>query len=92
MKMILRHLQAAPAPPSDRTELTVPAALDRLLLECLEKEPSKRPASAAELGQRLAAIELAEPWSRARAAVWWEAHAGAKRAPVDDALASTMAS
>ena len=92
MKMILRHLQAAPAPPSDRTELTVPAALDRLLLECLEKEPSKRPASAAELGQRLAAIELAEPWSRARAAVWGEAHAGAKRAPVDDALASTMAS
>lgn len=36
--MIAKHLHEQPVAPSRRTELAVPAALDRLVLACLVKE------------------------------------------------------
>lgn len=42
----------------------VPPALDRLLQQCLAKNPAHRPASAMELARGLAAIEQAERLSR----------------------------
>ncbi|MFQ5601399.1 MAG: serine/threonine-protein kinase, partial [Candidatus Krumholzibacteriia bacterium] len=42
MKMLLRHAQDTPVPPSMRTELPIPSALEKLLLSCLEKDPAGR--------------------------------------------------
>jgi serine/threonine-protein kinase len=70
--MMVAHVKNAPQPPSRRTELAVPPALDEIVLACLAKEPSKRPASAETLVERLARIELERPWTRERAAGWWE--------------------
>jgi serine/threonine-protein kinase len=59
---------------SERTKLEIPAGLDRLILDCLAKDPAKRPASAAAVADRLDAIPLADRWNRARAAEWWLSH------------------
>lgn len=73
--ILVQHAKDPPPPPSSRTELEIPAALESLVLQCLEKRPEARPQSAHELGQRLAACSTSLPaWSAERAAHWWRAH------------------
>jgi serine/threonine-protein kinase len=74
LQMLARHLQDSPVPPSRRTELAVPAALDRLVLACLAKQPADRPRSAAEVARALDAIE-AGAWTPEQAGDWWDLHA-----------------
>jgi serine/threonine-protein kinase len=72
IQMIARHLHDAPVPPSRRSELPVPAALDELVLACLAKKPEDRPPSAAALARSLAAIDGAGRWDEELAMGWWE--------------------
>jgi serine/threonine-protein kinase len=74
LKMIADHLGTLPVPPSERTELDVPKALDDVILACLEKDPNRRPQSADELSQRLATCEGMSPWTPQRAQEWWDLH------------------
>ncbi len=71
MQVVLDHIQTAPIPPSQRTELEIPSALEEIILSCLEKKPEKRPQTALELGARLAACEIREPWTQEDAQHWW---------------------
>ena len=57
LQTILKHLQQPAGPPSRATDRSIPSALDEVVLACLAKRPEERPASAAELSQRLSAIE-----------------------------------
>ena len=68
---IAAHLQTPPVPPSTQAGLPIPEELERLVMQCLEKEPSDRPASARELRHRLRAIEVELPWTPADATRWW---------------------
>jgi eukaryotic-like serine/threonine-protein kinase len=72
IQMIARHLHDAPVPPSRRSELPVPAALDALVLACLAKKPDGRPPSAGDLARSLAAIEEGGTWDEEQAARWWQ--------------------
>ncbi len=54
IQMVLKHLQAEPVPPSQRTTNPIPEALERIVLDCLAKHPSDRPSDARELARRLA--------------------------------------
>jgi serine/threonine-protein kinase len=72
-RLIAKHMQEAPVPPSRRTELDVGPALERAILACLAKRPEDRPQSAAELDRLLAGIEI-EPWSEEEATQWWRQH------------------
>ena len=74
MGLLLHHTQTPPVPPSARTELPIPDALDRLILSCLEKDRALRPQSARELSCRLADIEGADGWTEALARDWWGRH------------------
>jgi serine/threonine-protein kinase len=74
LQMMAKHLRAEPVPPSQRTALPIPAALERLVLACVAKKPEDRPRGAAELARALSDIE-GERWSEERAAEWWKAHA-----------------
>ena len=56
IKVMSDHVHTPPPPPSSRSEAPIPPELDALILECLEKEPEQRPASASALQARLQAI------------------------------------
>jgi serine/threonine-protein kinase len=74
MGLLLQHAQAPPTPPSARTDLPIPTALDDLVLSCLAKDPAKRPQSARELSLRLAEVPGASAWTQDRARDWWVTH------------------
>jgi len=72
--MLLQHLEAPPVPPSERSELPVPAEWDRIILACLEKDPARRPPDAGVLGEMLMDVRGPVDWSRTMAQRWWESH------------------
>jgi hypothetical protein len=74
MRLILHHAQTPPIPPSARVELPIPAAIDRLVMACLEKDPRARPQTAKELSRRLAEIGGLNAWTDERAREWWMTH------------------
>jgi tRNA A-37 threonylcarbamoyl transferase component Bud32 len=71
MDMAVAHLTQPPDPPSMHAELPVPAALDALVMHCLEKDPGDRPQTALALREGLLAIDI--DWDNARATSWWDA-------------------
>jgi serine/threonine-protein kinase len=74
--MLMQHVQDEARPPSEVSELAIPPELDRLVLDCLAKDPDDRPADAAVLYRRLADCPLPDPWDRDRAVGWWSLHLG----------------
>ena len=74
MEILMQHTQAVPVPPSARTEMQVPPALDDLVLMCLAKNPDDRPASANTLAEALRSIATGSSWTTARAQEWWNLH------------------
>jgi serine/threonine-protein kinase len=75
MQQLLRHAHDLPVPPSQRSELAIPASLDQVVLACLAKHPDQRPPSAGEVGRRLLdAIPEGERWTDERAEHWWQRH------------------
>ena len=73
MSMALKHVQAQPDPPSPRTELPIPADLERIVMRCLEKKPADRPAGARDVAELLRACDV-PGWTEAQAVEWWQRH------------------
>jgi eukaryotic-like serine/threonine-protein kinase len=71
MQIVARHVSSDPAPPSRHSTFDVSPALDRLVLACLEKKPSRRPSTARELCDRLGECEVESAWTREDARKWW---------------------
>jgi serine/threonine-protein kinase len=85
------HLHTPPEPPSQRLA-GVPADLEAVILQCLEKDPSRRPAGAHELRRQLEGCQDFGGWTSDRARAWWEGHREALAAvtlPVDDEVTLT---
>ncbi len=74
MKMFLQHLQTPPLPPSQRTELFIPAEVDAFVLACLEKDPSRRPQNAEALLRLLEQPRATASWTNDAARTWWQRH------------------
>jgi serine/threonine-protein kinase len=72
LRTMVMHLNEEPVPPSQRTEIEIPAALEQIIMQCLEKDPAHRPQTAEELSMALAACETVPVWDREKAARWWE--------------------
>jgi eukaryotic-like serine/threonine-protein kinase len=73
LKVITQHLQAAPVPPSERTEFPIAATLEHVVLACLAKKPEDRPQTARRLAQSLEAID-GMTWGQEEAVRWWSVH------------------
>jgi eukaryotic-like serine/threonine-protein kinase len=65
-----QHLHQKPEPLAQRGHAISPE-LDAIVLACLEKDPARRPQSAAELRRQLEACAV-EPWTGERARAWWQ--------------------
>ena len=61
MQMAVAQVSERPLPPSQRTRQPIPKALEALVMQCLEKLPEKRPASAVVLLAALKSLDLGEP-------------------------------
>jgi serine/threonine-protein kinase len=73
-ELLIDHLKATPAPPSQVSELPIPAEFDEIVLKCLEKKPEDRYPSAAGLESALRTIPNEGPWSQEKARAWWSLH------------------
>jgi hypothetical protein len=60
--------------------MTIPKALDDLVMSCLAKDRANRPQSARELSLRLEEVEGAHTWTQDRARQWWTKHQPANAA------------
>ena len=80
------HLHTKPEPPSKRLDEPLPADLEALVLDCLEKDPARRPAGARELRLRLEACAAFGGWTDEDARAWWEKNAAATAPSLSDAL------
>jgi serine/threonine protein kinase len=67
-----QHLLQQPVPLSTRG-VVVPAELEAVVLACLDKNPERRPQTAAELRRKLEACTV-EPWDNESARAWWIEH------------------
>jgi serine/threonine-protein kinase len=74
------HLHTTPVPPSQRLGAPLPAGLEDVLLRCLEKDPGRRPRTARELGEALAAAG-AGSWTAEDARAWWTVRGARLREP-----------
>jgi serine/threonine-protein kinase len=71
------HIHTKPEPPSRHLEEPVPADLEALVLDCLEKDPARRPAGAREVRRRLEDCAAFGRWTEEDARDWWEKNAAA---------------
>lgn len=67
---IIAQTTEQPVTPSARTSMPVPPELDRIILDCLEKSPERRPQTVRELLERLVKIDDGA-WNRERSREWW---------------------
>ncbi len=80
LEIVSRQLADAPVPPSMRTSRSIPGSLEAVVMRCLEKEPERRPQSAAQLCDVLDSLDGIEAWSESDARRWWTERAPELRA------------
>jgi serine/threonine protein kinase len=73
IEICMKHVNRQPSPPSESRGESIAEDLERLILECLEKNPARRPQSAREVLKALSACAAAGRWTQDQAAEWWRA-------------------
>ena len=71
-EQIIEHVKTVPTPPSARTDLPIPPALEAIVMKCLEKKQDDRFDGAAALAAALRDVPLPAPWDTRRADAWWD--------------------
>ena len=70
--MLVMHAHQKPLLPSKRLDRPMHPGLEALVMQCLEKNPNKRPQTARELSDALGALQFERPWTDERAELWWK--------------------
>jgi serine/threonine-protein kinase len=70
--MLVMHAHQKPVLPSKRIDRPMHPGLEALVMQCLEKNPNKRPQTAHELSEALSALRFERPWTDERAELWWK--------------------
>jgi len=72
--LLRAQLLDPPVPPHERMGRPVPEALEKLIMNCLDKDAANRPQSARALREEIESMELPHPWSEHQARLWWTNH------------------
>ncbi len=79
IKVMIAHAHHDVTPPSQLVE-SIPDDLEQVILRCLQKEPSRRYQTAAELAAAFRQCDAAARWTADDAARWWKSPS-AERGP-----------
>jgi DNA-binding NtrC family response regulator len=74
MAVMRLHAESTPSAPSTASPVPIPPELDALVVACLSKDPTLRPASAEVLWERLDEVPGGRAWDQRRARAWWVEH------------------
>lgn len=72
--LLVMHAHQKPIVPSKRIGKELHPGLEALIMACLEKNPNRRPQTARELRESLAALKFEHAWTEERAKLWWRTH------------------
>ncbi len=72
IEICMKHTREQPETPSQRLGKPVSEDLEKIIMQCLEKDPAQRPQSAAEIVQKLSKCQLGETWTIQDASIWWK--------------------
>lgn len=70
-EVLRQHAQVDPPPLSGRAPHPIPPRLEAVIMSCMAKDPTRRPASAEELDARLEEALDGDRWSPEAARDWW---------------------
>ena len=73
IELCMKHVKAAPTPPSQRIGREIHPVLEGVILQCLAKASAERPTSALVIAAELARCEDLPGWSDDQAVAWWSA-------------------
>jgi serine/threonine-protein kinase len=86
----VQHVTKQPVPPSQIAAIHVPRQLEVIVMTCLAKQPSGRPASALDLADQLRALGPFDDWDEARALAWWHAFTPTEQPDVTEQPTTTI--
>ncbi|WP_145311773.1 serine/threonine protein kinase [Gimesia fumaroli] len=72
IEICMKHSQEQPETPSQRLGKPVAEDLEQIIMKCLEKDPAKRPQTAAELVMSLSECQSDGKWTIQDACDWWK--------------------
>jgi serine/threonine-protein kinase len=73
VSLLRLHSTTVPCPPSTFAA-SIPGEMDALVLDCLSKDPARRPQSAETVWDRLEAVPISSRWDQHAAREWWRTH------------------
>jgi len=98
LDVLHQHMRSTPLSPTERCDLKVCPELEKLLMQCLLKNPEDRPESAQALSDALAQCVPYTTWTNDDAKLWWRDFAEQQKnkalsgPELDDTFASTLVS
>jgi len=85
----IQHVTKTAPPPSQIASVNVPRALEELIMQCLAKQPSARPARAMALAEALRDMGPFDDWDDTRATQWWREFSAAKKTAATSSARTT---
>ena len=79
IQILSKHISDPPPPPSQHLPAPLPSDLENLIMRCLEKDPTARPAGATGFLADLERCVVPETWNQTAARVWWQRHGATLR-------------